>query len=133
MRKDRLTEIYRDYSKAVIRLREALNTDVSNDIVYDAAIHRFEFTYELAWKLMKAYLQFCGRADVNSPRTAFKEAFAAGLVTDGESWINMIEDRNLTVHTYNEKMAIEIFGRIKDKYFSCFYDFSSRMEKEMAE
>jgi nucleotidyltransferase substrate binding protein (TIGR01987 family) len=133
MLNERLMEIYRNYSKAVVRLREVLDADVSNDIVYDAAIQRFEFTYELAWKLMKAYLEFSGRVEVNSPRSAFKEAFAAGLIINGETWIDMIQDRNLTVHTYDEKTAIEIFGRIKDKYICCFNDFSDRMKKEIAE
>lgn len=133
MRNERLMEIHRDYSKAVVRLKEVLEADVSNDIVYDAAIQRFEFTYELAWKLMKTYLQFSGIAEVNSPRAAFKEAFAARLIMNGETWIDMIQDRNLTVHTYDEKMAIDIFGRIKDKYFSCFNDLAGRMEKEISE
>jgi nucleotidyltransferase substrate binding protein (TIGR01987 family) len=116
----RLKEMIEEYRKAVLRLKEALDEDLSNPLVYDGVIQRFEFTYELAWKLIKAYLEYDGIASVNTPRSAFKEAFAAGLISDGDTWIGMIEDRNLTVHTYNEQMAKDIYCMIKQKYYTSF-------------
>ncbi len=127
----RLHDKYADYNKAVFRLKEVLNTDTSNELVYDAAIKRFEFNYELAWKLMKTYMEYAGIGEVNSPRAAFKESFAAGIISNGDVWIEMIDDRILSAHTYDENMAIEIFGRIKTKYFNCFDDFAQWIAKEL--
>lgn len=86
-------------------------------MTHDAAIQRFEFTYELAWKLITAFLEYQGIPGANSPRSAFKEAFAINLIHDGGIWINMLEDRNLTAHTYDERKAIEIYNRIKTIYY----------------
>jgi len=105
------------------------DTEVDEDILtYDAVIQRFEFTYELAWKLIKAYLEYQGLAVINSPRSAFKEAFAAELILDGDVWIEMISDRNLTAHTYNQERAKEIYARVKEKYLDQFAALVSRME-----
>ena len=91
----RLREKLEDFSKALNRLKEALERDQSDDIVLDAVIQRFEFTYELSWKLIKAYMSYSGIADVKTPRQAFKEAFAAGLIEEGDVWLEMLDDRNL--------------------------------------
>lgn len=110
-------------------LGDALNEDLLNPLIYDGVIQRFEFTYELAWKLMKAYLEYEGTTNVNSPRSAFKEAFAAGLIINGDVWIDMINDLNLTVHTYNEQLAQEIYERVKEKYYPAFVAFTDRMKE----
>ena len=123
-----LVEKYADYAKAVSRLKEVLEAGTDVDFVYDAAIQRFEFTYELGWKLLRAYLSYNGIEEVNTPREAFKEAFATGLIDDGELWIEMIKDRNLTSHTYNETVAISIYNRVKERYFGLF----EKLEKELA-
>ena len=52
-----------------------------------------------------------------------KEGFAQGLILDGDVWIDMIEARNLTVHTYNDQMAKEIYDRIKNRYYPSFAAF----------
>ncbi|MEG6615178.1 HI0074 family nucleotidyltransferase substrate-binding subunit [Peptococcaceae bacterium 1198_IL3148] len=65
-----------DLKKAYIKLNESINRDpYQDDIVLDAAIQRFEFTYELSWKLMKAYLEYNGNLEATSPRKAIKESF----------------------------------------------------------
>lgn len=125
---ERLQERLEEYRRAVLRLKEAVEEDESNPLIYDAVIQRFEFTYELAWKLIKAYLEYQGLAVVNSPRSAFKEAFAAELILDGDVWIEMISDRNLTAHTYNQERAKEIYARVKEKYLDQFAALVSRME-----
>lgn len=129
MRKERFKEKFEEYRKAVLKLKEALEEDSSNPLLYDGVMQRFEFTYELAWKLMKLYLEFEGIATVNSPRTAFKEAFAAGIITDGEIWMDMINSRNLTVHTYNEQMAKDIYNKVKDEYYPVFAALASKLEE----
>jgi nucleotidyltransferase substrate binding protein (TIGR01987 family) len=129
MNNERTKKRLEEYRKAVSRLGEALDENTSNPLVYDATIQRFEFAYELAWKLMRAYLDYEGIVAVNSPRSAFKEAFAAGLIINGDVWIEMIDDRNLTVHTYNEKMAKEIYDRIRGVYFASFAAFANKMKE----
>jgi len=124
---ERLMEKFSEYKKAVLRLKEALEEDLTNPLVYDGVIQRFEFTYELAWKLMKAYLEYEGYATVNSPRVAFKEAFAYGLIFDGDVWIDMIDARNLTVHTYDEQIAKEIYDKVKKRYYEAFAAFAKKM------
>ena len=127
MNVEQIKEKIEEYLKAVLRLKEALDEDISNPLIFDGVIQRFEFTYELTWKLIKAYLEYEGIASINTPRSAFKEAFAAGLIIDGDIWIDMIVDRNLTVHTYNEQMARDIYYMVKNKYYSSLAAFADKM------
>lgn len=78
----------------------------------DATIQRFEFTFELAWKFLKEFF-FERGLELNYPKDVIKEAFGVGLLHDEGLWISMLRDRNLTSHTYDEKLADEIFSRIK--------------------
>lgn len=114
--KKKIEERLGNYKKALDRLSEILQIEPDNAYIYDATIQRFEFTYELAWKLMKAVLEYKGLSDVRTPRDTFKEAFQAGMINDGEGWIQMLTDRNITSHTYNEEDALEIYIKIKQQY-----------------
>lgn len=105
------------YIKALSKLHETLARDASqDDIVIDATIQRFEFSFELSWKLLKAMLEFEGISNATSPRSAIKEAFQVGIIQDGEGWLRMLEDRNRTSHTYDEETALEIYNLVKDKH-----------------
>ncbi|MCK9268665.1 MAG: HI0074 family nucleotidyltransferase substrate-binding subunit [Alkaliphilus sp.] len=96
-----------DLEKALTKLHESLKRDYKkDDIVIDATIQRFEFTYELSWKLMKYYLEYNGNLEGTSPRGAIQESFKEGIITDGEGWLKMLQDRNQTLHTYDEDMGI---------------------------
>ncbi|SMP85989.1 nucleotidyltransferase substrate binding protein, HI0074 family [Epsilonproteobacteria bacterium SCGC AD-308-O04] len=77
--------------------------------------------FELAWKLMKDYLSYLGY-EVKSPRDAIKQSFAIELITNGDSWINALMDRNLTTHTYDEEIANEVYQAIKNNYFLLLND-----------
>ncbi|MBI2095938.1 MAG: nucleotidyltransferase substrate binding protein [Candidatus Omnitrophica bacterium] len=112
MTQERIHELTADYQNALRRLREAAHEDASKgSIVIDGTIQRFEFTFELAWKLLKNILAFQG-VEAATPRTAVKEAFRAGLIQDGQGWIDMLEDRNQTSHLYDEDKARTIFQKI---------------------
>jgi nucleotidyltransferase substrate binding protein (TIGR01987 family) len=76
----------------------------------------FEMSFELAWKMLKDYLEEEGFTVV-SPRDAIKQAFQAGLLEDGHVWIEALKDRNLTVHTYEEKIALAVEQKIREAYF----------------
>jgi nucleotidyltransferase substrate binding protein (TIGR01987 family) len=78
----------------------------------DASIQRFEFTIELLWKLLKRILVFEG-IETTSPKHVLQEAYQTKLIDDEQLWLNMLTDRNLTSHTYDEELADEIYSRIK--------------------
>lgn len=74
MNKERLYEKLDDYNRASSRLNEATKLEIEDDIIFDGVIQRFEFTFELSWKLMKTFLEATGISDIKSPRGAIREA-----------------------------------------------------------
>ncbi len=129
MSPERIKELYQDFNNALGRLKEALSQDLSKgSIVVDGTIQRFEFTFELAWKLIKNILNYNGIA-VESPRPVIKEAFKAKVIKDGQEWINMLEDRNKTSHLYDEKQALKIYEKIKNDHYQILGNFNIEIEK----
>lgn len=78
----------------------------------DATIQRFEFTFELFWKWLKEFFYQEG-VPTHTPREVLKEAFLQGFIKNESLWLNMLQDRNLTVHTYDDALADKVFERIK--------------------
>ena len=119
-----------NFEKALKQLTEGLEENGINppNIVKEGIIQRFEFTHELAWKLMKDYLEYEGYQNIAGSRTATKEAFNKGLITNGQVWMNMIESRNNTVHTYNENILEEEFQNIANAYFALLISFYNKMK-----
>ncbi|MSR78359.1 MAG: nucleotidyltransferase [Candidatus Omnitrophica bacterium] len=74
------------------------------DIQRDAAIQRFEFTLDLAWKTIEVYLEKKGIA-CSSPKDCFRAAFKHGLLSYSESWLDFVDLRNQTSHTYRDDLA----------------------------
>ncbi|NLM44502.1 MAG: nucleotidyltransferase [Clostridiales bacterium] len=106
-----------NFKNACDRLDEGIKRyDEKDDMYRDGLIQRFEFTFELAWKTLKSIFEDEGLMGLNSPKTVLREAYAAGLIVDEELWLNMLNDRNSTVHIYDEKMSIEICNNIINKY-----------------
>lgn len=89
-------------------------------------IQAFEFTHELAWNVLKDYLETQGVQGVVGSRGATREAFKNGLIADGEVWMDMIKSRNQTTHTYNEETANAITEAILTRYCAAFAEFSTR-------
>ena len=127
---ERVKDKLGNYIKAVSKLEQVINAPEENDYKLDAIIKRFEFTYELSWRLLKAYLEYNG-IDAKAPRDCFKEAFAAGVIEDGEGWIDMLEDRNITSHTYNEEDARVICRRISDFHLGRFLKLMAVIKGEI--
>jgi nucleotidyltransferase substrate binding protein (TIGR01987 family) len=100
------------------------------DIIKEGLIQRFEYTHELAWNVMKDFLQGRGNTQIYGSKDAAREAFATGLITDGEVWMEMIKSRNKTSHTYNEETANEIFKKIMEEYNPAFLAFRETMEQK---
>jgi nucleotidyltransferase substrate binding protein (TIGR01987 family) len=113
----KLDERKQDFFKALKRLEEALNKDITDDIIVDGIIKRFEFTFEQAWKVMKLYLEDQGILDeALAPRSTIRCAFKHKLISDGDIWIEMMLDRNRTSHMYDETTALNIVKLVKEKY-----------------
>jgi nucleotidyltransferase substrate binding protein (TIGR01987 family) len=121
---------FSNYEKALAQLAEAIENNGENpiDIIKEGIIQRFEFTHELAWKVLKDYLEYEGFQNISGSRTTTREAFNKGLIENGQAWMDMIESRNLTVHTYQEKILQVEFKKIIDSYFSLFNDLKTKMK-----
>lgn len=131
MNENKLNLKLSDFKRALERLEDSLTKDPHKDDLYlDGTIQRFEFVFELSWKLMKAYLEYDG-IEANSPRGAFREAFKIELIEDGTAWIKMMENRNRTSHTYNQDTAWEIYNKVKEEYVILFKEFAVIIEKKI--
>ena len=87
--------------------------DINNELERDGCIQRFEYCYELAWKMLKRFLK-AKEIEVHGSRETFREAAVVGYISDPEKWFDFIEMRNLTVHTYNVDVAKKIFEELDD-------------------
>jgi nucleotidyltransferase substrate binding protein (TIGR01987 family) len=102
-----------DTERALTTLEEILDEPYSN-IVRDAAIQRFEYTFEVTWKLLREYLLHKEGIVCNSPKSCFREAFSLGILNEGEttSCLQMTDERNLTSHTYNQELSETLYKHI---------------------
>lgn len=101
-----------------------------DDLMKEGLIQRFEYTHELAWNVMKDFLNERGSTPLYGSKDATREAFATGLISNGQIWMEMIGSRNKTSHTYNEETATEIFLQILDSYHLAFLTFQKTMEEK---
>ncbi len=109
------------FARALDRLREALAIpgDEISDMEREALVQRFHYTFDLAWQVLADDLEREGVAlDVATPRRAVREAFAARLLTDGQLWLDMIADRNRTVHTYDETRLEAVVANVRARYLA---------------
>lgn len=116
-------------NKALSQLEEAValakERELSN-LEEQGIIQAFEYTHELAWNVMKDLFAYQGNTDIKGSRDAIREAFNAGLIEDGETWMETIRIRQSTVRTYNEETAEEIAQKIIENYTPCFPDIQKK-------
>ena len=125
----RYEERKKELASATERLKEALQEN-ENDIVIDGTLHRFEFTFELAWKTIKDYLEYSGIIEgIGSPREIIKTAYANGIIEDGEEWIKMMLARNSLSHLYDEEKSREIYMEIKKIYINLFEKLNNKFSE----
>lgn len=104
---------FQKFKKALISLESIYLKPVQEDRSnIDATIQRFEFTFELAWKFLKDYFRERD-IELNYPKEILKQAYNVNLIDDEDIWIRMLRDRNMTSHSYDEKLADEIYLSIK--------------------
>lgn len=99
------------FEKAVRRLKEVLELE-ETDVIRDSAIQRFEFTLDISWKMLKTFLEEKKGIICVSPKECFREAYRQGVIDYDEDWIEFVNMRNETVHTYNEDTAKEIYSKL---------------------
>lgn len=87
----------------------------TDDLIQMALIKAFEMTFELSWKTIKDYLNYNG-IEASLPREVIKQGFSHGIIADGQCWIDMLQDRNLMAHTYDEVRALQAITHICQRY-----------------
>lgn len=125
---ERFIQRQKEYNSALSRLEEALQ-EKENDVIIDGVLHRFEFTFELAWKSIKDYLEYMGISEkTGSPREVIQSAFKQGIIKNGEIWIEIMLSRNQLSHMYDEKSSRDIYNKIKNKYLNEFKELEDKMK-----
>lgn len=114
--KQRFQNLEKAYNNFTLTLN-ALKENQDNIIYKMAIIQAYEMVFELSWKTMKDFLDIQG-IKTNFPREVLKEAFSYEIIENGEIWIKMLDDRNLTAHAYDEVKANIIVNEITDNYAS---------------
>ncbi len=111
----KLRQSFENLKKALNRLAEALQEDQGNSLIVDGTIQRFEFTIEIYWKMLKRLLLSEG-IEAKTPRETLKEAYQVGWLQNEQAWLQMLKDRNETLHAYDEEMARRILQNIVGYY-----------------
>ena len=122
---------FSNYNKALKTLTEAyeLNEERTlSKLEKQGLIQAFEYTHELAWKVMQDFFIYQGNNEIRGSRDATRQAFSTGLIEDGDNWMEMIKKINLTSHTYNEATSEEIYNSIINHFHSLFVVFQQKME-----
>lgn len=130
----RWTQRFSNFDRALKKLTEAValsKTRELSELEQQGLIQGFEFVHELGWNVLKDFLEYDGIQNITGSRTATREAFKQGILQDGQVWIDMIESRNLSSHTYNEDTAMRLVGDILTRYYPAFLVFSVDMKNRI--
>lgn len=120
---------FQNYQKSLTYLKSEVEQyrDTNIDVIKKGIIQSFEITHELAWKVMQDILKDQGEVDILGSKSATRLAFQRGLIHDGETWLEMIKSRNLTVHTYDNQILGSEFHKIVEQYLPLFIAFEKRI------
>ena len=129
---DRLKERIQAALKALNAFNEVLLITNPTNIERDAAIQRFEFSFEACWKAVKQFLYTIEGIDVGSPKGVIRSCREIGILSDDETVLalKMVDDRNLTVHTYNEEIARQIYHHLH-QYYQLLVDWLQRIDNRL--
>lgn len=133
MTKDiRWIQRFNNFIKAFSQLKEAVTEAQQrplSKLEEQGLIQAFEYTHELAWNTLKDFLESRGAHNLYGSKDATRQAFKTGLIENGKAWMEMIESRNLTSHTYDEATASQIVSAIRNAYFAEFDTFRIKLDK----
>lgn len=121
---------FENFNKSYSLLKKYLIKEDLSELEQAGIIQFFEMTFELAWKVLKDYLESDGYI-VKSPREAIKQAFQNEIINDGHVWIDALAVRNLTVHTYDKNVASKFVNDIINIYFPEIEKMHDKLEKEI--
>ncbi|OAK69150.1 HI0074 family nucleotidyltransferase substrate-binding subunit [Lederbergia galactosidilytica] len=129
---ERLQERIISAKQALTAFKKLIIIEDPSDVERDACIQRFEFTFEACWKLGKQYLYDIEGIDVCSPKAVIRSCREVNILDEEEAilGLQMVNDRNLTVHTHNEELAIEIHSHLK-QYYDLLELWIGRMESNL--
>ena len=122
-----------NYKKALVVLSNAVELAQErglSDLEKQGTIQGFEFTFELAWNVMKDYLEEQGITGIVGSKGAVREAFNKGLIEDGQAWMDMIEGRNISVHSYDEATAKQLLEKITGAFYTLLQSFAGKMDAQ---
>lgn len=119
-----------NFSKSFKVLKRSLEIENPSEVERGGVIQFYEMSFELAWKMIKDYLQEEG-FDVKSPRAAIKQGIQIELLDDPHKWMDALEDRNLTAHTYDEETAKRVYDSIKNNYYPILMQLYDRLGKQL--
>ncbi len=124
---------FSNYRRALAQLESFLEPPSLNEREQQGLIKAFEYTFELAWNTLRDLLRSQGDSTLLGSRDTLREAFRLGLIENGEIWMLMIQDRNLTSHTYNRPTADAIAVNIIGSYLPCFQQLRSALSQRLQE
>lgn len=116
---------FQNYEKAFQRLSRAINVvkaTPDDDLLQSGLVQTYEYTFELAWKTLKDYLELEGFI-LRSPRETIRQGFQSGYITNAEDWLQALSDRNLTVHIYDDEIISRVLKDIFERYFFILQTF----------
>lgn len=122
---------FHNFRKAMQLLEEALVINTPSDLETEGMIQRFEYTFELAWKTLKDYLEDKGFPEIVGSRDAIRLAFSEGIIMNGETWMEMITARNLTSHLYEQHIAQRIAKDIRERFRPCFSELTEYLDQRI--
>jgi nucleotidyltransferase substrate binding protein (TIGR01987 family) len=126
---------FANYKKALVQLKNAVELSKQLPLSLlekQGVIQAFEFTHELAWNVLKDYLEDQGNQNIKGSKDTTREAFKVELIADGEQWMAMIQSRNLSSHTYDEQTAEQLVTAIIQDYFPLFEILQTEMAKYLS-
>lgn len=127
---------FQNYRQALQTLSEAIELAKQrplSKLEKQGLIQGFEFTHELGWNVLKDFLESKGYTGLIGSRDSSRLAFKNGLIADGEAWMDMIKDRNLTSHTYNLELAERMVQDIAQRYYPAFIAMATTLAQQVSE
>lgn len=121
---------FENFEKSYKLMEKYSKEEIKTELEKAGMIQFFEMTFELAWKVLKDYLE-SEEFMVKSPRETIKQAFQIGLIDNGHIWIDALSNRNLTTHTYDEVLADNMVKEIKELYFPELKKMYDKLSQEL--
>lgn len=122
---------FASYQRALEQLESFFDPPPRNEREEQGLIKAFEYTFELGWNTLRDLLRSEGNSELIGSRDTLREAFRVGLVVDGNAWMQMIQDRNLTSHSYNRATAELIAANVRNRYLAAFVQLDATLQARL--